>query len=281
MIALFRTEMSKQLRRIRTYVTLGVMSAIPILITVSLKYGGRGERHEGQGDSLFRLARQSGVVVPAAALAVMSGFFLVIVVAVFAGDIVAGEASWGNLRYLLVRPISRRRLLSAKLAVAFVFACVATALIFVVGLAAGVLAFGWHPIDVPLLGIHQSASQLVQHVAVVTAYIAWNMSSVVALGFLVSTMTDVATGGTFAAAGFVFISEILDAIPSLGFLRYGLPTHYLNAWTDFVVVPGNSTGSALSHVHAEMLRGLLVQVPYIAVFCGVAFWWFARKDITS
>ncbi len=180
-----------------------------------------------------------------------------------------------------MRPISRGRLLSAKLAVAFLFACIATLLIFVVGLVAGVLAFGWHPIDVPFLGIHQSAGQVVEHIAVVTAYIAWHMSSVVALGFLVSTMTDVATGGIFAAAGFVFISEILDAIPSLGFLRYGLPTHYLNAWTDFVVVPSDPTGSALSHVHAEMIRGLFVQVPYIVVFCGVAFWWFARKDITS
>ena len=47
------------------------------------------------------------------------------------------------------------------------------------------------------------------------------------------------------------------------------------------VVPSDPTGSVLSHVHAEMYRGLLVQVPYIAVFCGVAYWWFARKDITS
>ena len=49
--------------------------------------------------------------MPAAALRLMSGFLLVIIVAVFGGDAIAGEASWGNLRYLLMRPISRGRLL--------------------------------------------------------------------------------------------------------------------------------------------------------------------------
>src|SRR3712207_8787735 len=45
----------------------------------------------------------------------MSPFFLVVVVGSFAGDAVAGEASWGTLRYLLVRPVPRGRLLRAKL----------------------------------------------------------------------------------------------------------------------------------------------------------------------
>ena len=31
---------------------------------------------------------------------------LVLVVALFGGDAIAGEASWGNLRYLLMRPIT-------------------------------------------------------------------------------------------------------------------------------------------------------------------------------
>ena len=39
----------------------------------------------------------------------MSNFFLVVVVAAFAGESVSGEATWGTLRYLLIRPVSRFR----------------------------------------------------------------------------------------------------------------------------------------------------------------------------
>ena len=30
-----------------------------------------------------------------------------------------------------------------------------------------------------------------------------------------------------------------------------------------------------------MARNVLVQIPYVVVFVGFAFWWFRRKDITS
>ena len=280
-LATFRTDMAKQGRRARTYVALGVMAGLPILMTFAFKYGGRGERGDRDPTELFRLARQSGVVVPAAALAALSGFFLIIVVAVFSGDAVASEASWGNLRYLLVRPVSRARLLAGKTVVAFLLAWIATVSISLVGLAAGTIAFGLHPIDVPLI-VHQSVGQLLSHLVVVTAYIAWSMSAVVAFGVMLSTMTDAPAGAIFAAAGFGIVAEILDAIQPLGFLRYGLPLHYLNAWTDFFR-PTNSIigGASASFARAEMWRGVAVQVPYVVVFLAVAFWWFGRKDVLS
>ena len=143
MISTFRVEMSKQLRRIRTYVALGIVVVLPVIMTLAVKYGERGRRADNP-EALFQIARNSGLVMPAAALLFMSRFLLVVVVAIFAGDAVAGEASWGNLRYVLVRPIGRARLLWAKLAMAAVFIVIATGLIVITGLLAGGLAFGWH-----------------------------------------------------------------------------------------------------------------------------------------
>ena len=131
MFRLVRTEMYKQLRRPRTWVALGVVILIPIIITIALKTGpsdgggGPGDRE----DTLFRLATQSGLLVPAAALRVMSEFFLVVILCMFTGDAIASEAGWGNLRFLLTRPISRPRLLTAKLIVGASFGLLATALI--------------------------------------------------------------------------------------------------------------------------------------------------------
>ena len=45
----------------------------------------------------------SGLLLPAFALRITSALILVIVVALFGGDAIAGEANWGNLRYLLMR----------------------------------------------------------------------------------------------------------------------------------------------------------------------------------
>jgi ABC-2 type transport system permease protein len=273
--------MSKQLRRRRAYITLAILVVLPVLMTFAIKYGGRGERREADQTDLFRLAKQSGLIMPAFALAALSGFILIIVVGIFAGDVVAGEASWGNLRYILVRPISRVRLLTAKLAIAVTFTIIATFLIAITALIAGLIAFGWHDIFVLFPPVHQTADSMLWHTFIVTAYITWEMMAVVALGFMVSTMTDAPVGAIGAAIGFGIVSEILDAIPPLGFLRYGLPLHYLNAWTDLVRGSIDPTGSTLNFVHAEMWRGVAVQVPYIIVFCAVAYWWFRRKDILS
>ena len=92
----------------RTYVALRDRDADPD------HHGGRHRSRtrpisDGEGRLLF-LASQTGLILPAFALRITSAFLLVIVVALFGGDAIAGEASWGNLRYMLMRPISRGRL---------------------------------------------------------------------------------------------------------------------------------------------------------------------------
>ena len=160
------------------------------------------------------------------------------VVAIFAGDAIAGEATWGNLRYTLVRPVGRARLLASKLAMSLVFVAIATLLIVVTGLLAGGIAFGWHRIDVDFAGffsLHKSSTQLLAELGIASAYVAWNMTSIVAMALMVSTMTDSSNGAIGAGIGLFMTSSILDAIPQLGSLRNGLPTHYLDDWRGLIV----------------------------------------------
>lgn len=269
-VAAFRAEMAKQTRRSRTYLALAITIAIPLIIAIALKANPPAQS-EGR-DSLFLLASRSGLVLPVATLRVMSRFLLIVVVAIFAGDAVAGEAATGNLRYLLIRPIGRPRLLGAKLAAAALFTALATALISLTGLVAGGLFFGWHPIDLAVLGLHQSVGELLAHVLLATLYVMWSMGAIVALGFMVSTMTDAPVGAIGAAVGFGVTSQILDAISALGWIRNALPTHYLDAW-DSLFTHGTAS--------ADMARGALLQVPYLIVFCAIGWWWFGRKDILS
>jgi ABC-2 type transport system permease protein len=272
MLSAFRVEMTKQWRRPRTYVALAVTVGIPVLLTVLVK----SNPPKASDERFVYLATQTGLFVPVTALRVMSRFLLVIIVALFAGDAVASEASWGNLRALLVRPIGRSRLLAAKATSAALLGLIATALIVITGLVAGGMAFGWHPLDIGGLlgpGLHFSQGELLRNLALSTFYVFWSLTSVIALGVMISTMTDSPAAAIFSGVGLYIVSQILDGISSLGSVRYVLPTHYFDTWSDLFTRNGSTNG--------DLVRGLLLPLAYITIFGGVAWWWFRRKDILS
>ena len=89
---------------------------------------------------------------------------------------------------------------------------------------------------------------------------------------MVSTMTDVPAGAIGAGFGLFMTSQILDAIEPLDSFRSILPTHYLEAWTSMF----NPTYDG-----GEMLTGILIQIPYVVVFCAIGWFWFLRRDVKS
>jgi len=266
---MIRVEFAKQTLRLRTYLLLGLMIVIPVIMTVALKLGGPQSDH--RDSDLFNLATGSGLNMPLAALTAMSGFLLPLVVLVFAGGAIAEEASWGSLRYLLLRPVSRGRLLLSKLAVAAVLALVATLLITLSALVAGVIAFGWHP-AVTLSSATLPQNEALPRLVAATLYVAWSLSGVIAFGLMLSTMTDAALGAVSGGIGLTIVSEILDSIPALGGLRDVFPTHYWRAWEGLFSQPA---------VTGDIVHGALLQIPYLVVFLAAAWWWFHRKDIVS
>jgi ABC-2 type transport system permease protein len=274
MTALLRSEMFKALKRLRTYIVFAIVIGIPVIMTIAINANPPSPRNsDGAGGGLFYLSTQTGLIMPAAALRLMSGFLLVIIVAVFGGDAIAGEASWGNLRYLLMRPIRRGRLLATKFTVAVVCAWIATVLVVVAGLAAGAIAFGLHGLAVPVPSLSQSASELFGHLGIATVYVAWSLTGVVAFSFLISCMTDAPAGAIFAGVGLYITSTILDNISSVpSGIRKILPTHYFDSWVDMFTH---------NHVSNEMTKGALLQLGYVAIFVVIAAWWFHRKDILS
>lgn len=272
MIALLRTEWTKAVWRTRTLVVAAGMIGLPILITVAVHARGtRAERHP-EAEGLFRLARLSGILVPPAVLSAMSGFLLVVVAGTLVGDAVAGDAAWGNLRYLLVRPVGRARLLIAKGIVAMTLIWVVTALVSVTALIAGVVLFGWHAVSIPVVGVHLSTGALVARVALASAYVACGFFALLGMGLLFSTLTDSPAGAIGATIAVYIVSEILNGIESFGQLRYGLPTRYLSAWEPIF------TRNEFPH---DMVVGLIVQAAYFVVFSAAALWWFSRKDIAA
>jgi len=125
----FTTELRRQASRRRTRLTLGFMVALPLIVLAAFEFGGRsgggGGGDRGQFAALADIATSGGLNFALFTLLVSSSFLLVVVVALFCGDTVASEASWGSLRYLLAIPVPRGRLLGSKLLVSLLSSLVA------------------------------------------------------------------------------------------------------------------------------------------------------------
>jgi ABC-2 type transport system permease protein len=85
-------------------------------------------------------------------------------------------------------------------------------------------------------------------------------------------MTDSPAAAVFAGVGVYIVSQILNNISSLDPISFVFPTHHSDAWTALFLGKG-PTGA--------MLDGTLFQLPYLAVFGGIAWWYFRRKDVLS
>ncbi len=269
----FRTELRRQASRRRTQLALGFMAVLPLIILIAFEFGndrgGRGARD--QFAALADIATAGGLNFALFTLLVSASFLLIVVVALFCGDTVASEASWGSLRYLLAIPVPRSRLLGSKLLVALFSCAVALVVLTGVALGAGTLRYGWHPLRTTVAGDIPAGTALVRLVVIV-GYLAVSLLVVASLAVLLSVSTDAPLGAVGGAVLLQILSNILDQITALGNLRLLLPTHYSNAWLGLLSSPVQTD---------DVVKGCISALVYATVFFGLAWYRFVRKDVVS
>jgi ABC-2 type transport system permease protein len=269
------TEFRRQASRPRTRIALASMMVLPLIILGAFEFGRTGADDGNNGSGVFAslvdLATSGGTNFALFTLLVSSSFLLVVVVALFFGDTVASEASWGSLRYLLAIPVPRARLLGVKLVVSLLYSALALALLVGTALLAGTLRYGWHPLR-STIADEVSAAEGLRLVLSASGYIAITLLTVAAIAFLLTVSTDAPLGAVGGAVLLQIVSSILNQIEALGSLRNFLPTHYNNAWVGLLSTPIQSDG---------MVRGTISALAYAVIFIGLAFWRFTRKDVVS
>ncbi|MBT8227927.1 MAG: ABC transporter permease subunit [Dactylosporangium sp.] len=267
------TEIRRQASRRRTQIALALMVALPLVVLVAFQLD-RGDNHRnggGQFSQYATLATTGGLNFALFTLLVSAGFLLVVVVALFCGDTVASEASWGSLRYLLAMPVPRARLLGVKLVVALAYCVAALVLLTGTALAAGTVRYGWNPLRPPI-GAELSPADGSLRLLGVVGYLAVTLLVVAAMAFLLSVSTDAALGAVGGAVLLFIVSSILDQITALGDLRTVLPTHYSEAWLGLLTDPPQVD---------DVVRGGVSALLYTGLFLALAWWRFLRKDIVS
>jgi len=271
-----RVEFVRQLRRRRTQLTGLVILALPVIIALAFlvssdEGSGAGAREGGRRAALVDLATTGATNFALFTEFASAGFLLVVMVALFCGDTVASEASWGSLRYLLAIPVPRPRLLRQKLVVALSLSFGVNLLLPAWSYLVGGMFFGWAPGQSPLGGTFTTSAAL-QRLLIVICYASIQSLVVAALAFLLSVLTDAPLGAVAGATMLVVVSNILDSITTLDPYRRFLPTHFQYSWLD-------SLGQDV--VWDDMLRGTGLVLVYSAVFFALAWWRFQEKDILS
>lgn len=268
-----RSEWRRQASRRRTQLALAFVVLLPLIILAAFQFGGTGDDDNGGGEfsSLVELATSGGLNFTLFTLFVSAGFLLTVVVALFCGDTIASEASWGSLRYLLAVPVPRARLLAVKLIVALAYSAVALLTLAGTALLIGTLRYGWDPLRSTVAADIPAGEGLLRLLGIL-GYLAIGLLVVAGLAFLLSVSTDAPLGAVGGAVLLFIVSSILDQITALGGLRNLLPTHYGDAWLGLLSTPVQSD---------DIVKGTISAVAYATLFWSLAFWRFTRKDVVS
>ncbi len=270
---MIRVELVKLLRRPRTWVTIAALNALPTLVAVLLALTDLGPR-PGTGPPFLSAVLTDGTLFPLAALGIVLPLFLPVAVAVVGGDAIAGEAQTGTLRYLLVRPVSRGRLLVAKLVSVVAFVVLATVAVAVVAYVEGRLLLGDAPATgvVSVSGTTLTQTQMLERTLLAFCYVVLAMLGVAAIAVLLSTVTDSAVAAALGTIGFLVASTVLLGLDAADALRPYLLTRYWLAFVDLFRDPIR---------WRDLVHGVLAQLGYLVVFAGAAWANFASKDVNS
>nr|WP_313896574.1 ABC transporter permease [Streptomyces sp. GC420] len=274
---LIRSELVTVFRRWRTLALLGVLAAVPVLVGVAVRIetgdggsvGGGGP--EGGGPAFIAQITNNGLFLVFTSLAATLPFFLPMSVGVVAGDAVAGEANAGTLRYLLVAPAGRTRLLLAKYAATLGFCLAATLVVAASALAVGALLFPVGDV-VTISGTTITFGEGLLRALVVAGVVAASLVGVAAIGLFVSTLTNSGIGAMAATVGLLITVQILDAIPQLDAVHPYLFSHHWLSFADLLREPVQWDG---------ILDNLGLQALYAGVFGSAAWARFTTKDISA
>ena len=271
----FANELRITFFRRRNQLLLLVAALFPLLIGIGLKaaapHGGGGNGPGSGSAAFFNQLAGNGVFLTFIALSLLLILVLPVVVAVVAGDSIAGEAGYGTLRYLLAVPAGRTRLLIVKYATIVVWCTAAVFIVAAIALVVGAVLFPVGPVTL-LSGDTVSLGAGLVRVLLVTLYICAAMAAIGAVGLAISTFTEHSIGAIAALMILIVTSEVVDTIPQFAVVAPYLPTHWWNSFDALLRTPVDTT---------TLWHGLLSFAVYAVLFFLIAWARFTSSDVTS
>jgi len=279
MFPLLQIELLKIFRQPRTYIAFVAIAAIVLLVQLALYVDGEEWLSFGMQSLTANFTVEGKILNGYLVCFVVLQTLLIhvpLLVALVAGDLVAGEANMGTLRLLVSKPISRVRLMLSKYCAALAYTFLLLIWMAALALLISIVMFGVG--DLIILKSDEvvilERSDVLWRYFAAFLYAALAMSCVAALAFMLSVFAENSIGPIVATMSVVIVCTILSTmdIPIFTAIKPWLFTSHMIGWKAFFDNPVN--------YHA-VLKSALILLAYVGVFLGVAVGAFRRKDILS
>ncbi|MDY0083798.1 MAG: ABC transporter permease subunit [Ignavibacteriaceae bacterium] len=279
MLTLIQIELYKIFKKWRTYIGFIAIGVIVILIQIAFKF-------EGQEtiNYMTRNIRQSFVFVGNLLNGYLVSYLIMnslaihipFLIALVAGDLLAGEATAGTYRMIITRPVSRTQIIVSKFIAGIIYTNLLILWLAVISLAAGLLIFGTGE----LLVLNNQAIIIFERSDVLWRFFAaygfasLGMSVVAGFAFLFSSLVENAIGPIISTMAIIIIFVILSAL-NIEFFQNIKPylfTNYILSWKLFFDDPVDLS---------EVLKAVTVLLVHIVFLFSLTLFLFKRKDILS
>lgn len=279
MIKLIRIELYKIFKKWRTYIGFLAIAVLVPVIQIAMLIEG-----EKSLNFMTRNLQQSFIFVGN----LLNGYLITylilgslyihipFLIALVAGDLLAGEATSGTYRILIIRPISRLNLVTSKFFAGLIYTYTLILWLALISLGLGILIFGTGELIVLKSSqiIIFAKSDVFWRFLLAFAFASLSMSVVTALAFLFSSLVENAIGPIVSTMAVIIVFIVISAIEINIFqtIKPYLFTTYMSSWRLFFDDSIN---------YPEILKSCLILAGHVVLFFGAATVIFKRKDILS
>lgn len=191
------------------------------------------------------------------------------------GDMLAGEATSGTYRLVLVRPISRLQLISAKYIAGAIYVILMVIWLYILALGLGILIFGTGDMIVVRYAINIiPASDVLWRYEIAFLYAIMSMLVVYTISFFFSSFVENSIGPIITTMAILIVLNILNLIDigSFAVIQEFFFTTHMNAWILLFEKEVN---------YDILLRSTYILLGHVVVLTGATFIYFNKKDISS
>lgn len=276
---LTRIELFKIFRKPRTYIAFGAIAAIVVLIQLALFV---------DGEEYLSFVMQSFNETFVVEGKKLNGYFVCytilqtllihvpLLIALVAGDMIAGEANMGTLRLLVTKPVTRTQLLLGKFLATTIYTLALLTFMALLSLFGSMALFGVSDLIVfkSDMFILLEQDDVFWRYLCAFGFAALAMTTVASLAFFLSVFAENSIGPIIAAMSIIVVLTILISM-DIAFFNHLRPylfiNHMLN-WKGFFDKPVD---------YGEVLKSALVLLAHIIFFVSLTIFIFRKKDILS
>ncbi len=276
---LLQIELFKVFRRSRTYISFAAIAAIVVLIQLAFYIDGQayiGFMLQSLNDT-FSVEGNilNGYLICFIILQTLL-IHVPLLIALVAGDIIAGEANMGTLRLLVSKPVSRTNLVITKFIASLCYTLVLLLWMALLSLVVSVMVFGASDLIIfksEMITILEKNDILWRYFAAF-GFAAIAMTTVAALALLLSVFAENSIGPIITTMSIIIVFTILTTmdLPLFNSLGPFIFTSHMLGWKGFFDDPVP---------YERVFRSAAILLIHIAVFVGAAVLVFRKKDILS